>query len=146
MSQPPVSVEDLNKKAWFRLLKVLYASAFIVIALFLLRVAQQSAYVEDQASLTAAQLFASGTELLPPQVITQEYPRTHPTIYDSLTNTPQPPSPTYHENWLDFPLPAIVLLLIEMISFWLIRRVFYYVVLGTPMWRGRKGASGRANQ
>lgn len=160
MSSTLTSVDDLNKRAWFRLLKVFYVSAFIVIAVFLLLAAQQSAYVEDQSSITAAQLFASGTEVTPPahsgrtvdvfdpslgiEMVSPNHWIPIPFSQLGIPDVPQPPAPTYHENWLDFSIIAIVALLIEAALFWLIRRVFYYVVIGTPVWTRRRRKNGES--
>ena len=128
------SIEGLNTKAWFRLLKVLYVLGAIVIAFFLIVAASQIATTEDQASIEAARLFASGTLVSPPQ--TPEEAR-----LGFIPDVSQPPTPSYHEDWTMFVLYAAIAILIEALLFEIIRRVFYYVLLGTSVWRHRKKTS-----
>lgn len=177
MSPKLTSIEDLNDRAWFRLLKVLYALAAIVVALFLLICASQVAMTEDQSSVEAARLFASGTQVshpLPPNATPQEIwdsgtpvsppkmqsanaqtgdtfnwndgipvsPSSLGGIPDMSYNNPAP-LPTYHEDWVMFTLYAAIAILIEALLFGIIRRAFYYVLLGTPMWRRRKSDARR---
>ncbi len=124
MASTLTSINDLNKRVWFRLLKVLYVVAFVVIAVFLLFAAQQSAQVQDPTAFDPSQ----GVEIVPPQITPQEQ------TLGFVPDISQPSSPLYHENWPVFSIFAIVALLIETALFWLIRRVFYYVVIGTPVW------------
>lgn len=150
MSSILASVSDLNRRAWFRLLKVLYVLAAIIVAFLLLGAALQLAVTEDQASINAAEvqkIWDSGTP------VNQERP-TGNTGFDWNTGVPispsslggipdvsQPPPPTYHEDWAAFALYAVIALLIEAALFEIVRRVFYYVLLGTPVWHRGKTAA-----
>ncbi len=117
------SIEELNRKIWYRLLKVVYVLALIAVVGVTLVIAWSDASYKPfdpaQFGATPAQLNDIG---FVPDPSLNAAPAAAP---------PQPAS--FSSRFFSETIPALV---VELLLFEITRRLFYYIVLGS--WRPKK--------
>jgi len=119
------SIKDLNDKIWYRLLKVLYALALlIVLGGTVLICWSDASYVPFNPALLPG-VTPANVGFVP-----------DPSLGPAPAAVPSPPA-NFPFRFLSEAVPAI---LIELFLFEASRRLFYYIVLGS--WRPKKHAGG----
>ncbi len=148
------SIEDLNKKIWYRAIKVVYVSVFILGVLFFSielfnkynpTINLERSYIKcfdgskkPLKSLRIGKYLDIGTTRNPDKNVMEYVKKNNHELVEicssEISGLDRVEIFVHERKWADMIIELFIMYLLTFVAFEILRRIFYYIVLG--IWKG----------